>query len=223
MAAIDDAIKSYQGSLDDATKQFISDTQELEDEELSLEEILAILAALSFAEYFVEELGLSTGINAYMAATETVLADLPFFGVATETQLVALQNIQRYNIESLTRYVSSTMRSSMAQGILNRLDKFEMEDLIRANIKSTVPRLDNVIVTQISNYQQAVVSQMASDLPASTKYRYDGPRDDKNRAVCREYLNAQPLTRKEIKVIKSDGFMLRGGVNCRHLWFPVDV
>ena len=129
MAAIDDAIKSYQDSLDDATNRFISDTQELEDEGLSTEEILAILAALGFAEYFVEALGLSTGINAYMAATETVLADLPFFGTATETQLLALQNIQRFNIESLTRYVSSTMRSSMAQGILNRLDKFEMEDL----------------------------------------------------------------------------------------------
>ena len=223
MAAIDDAIKSYQDSLDDAVTQFISDTKELEDEGLSTEEILAILAALGFSEYFIAELGLATGINAYMAATETVLADLPFFGVATETQLVALQNIQRFNIESLTRHVSSTMRSSMAQGILNRLDKFEMEDLMRANIKSAVPRLDNVIVTQISNYQQAVISQMASDLPVSTKYRYDGPRDEKNRAVCRQYLDAQPLTRKEIKVIKSDGFMLRGGVNCRHVWLPVDV
>jgi len=223
MAQIDDAINAYQSSLDNATTQFVSDTKELEDDGLSVEEILLIIAAIDFTSYFVEELGISAGINSYMATTETLLADLPFFGVATETQLVALQNIQRSNIEGLSRTVASSMRASMAQGIANRLDRFEMEDLIKANLRTQVPRIDNVIGTQLANYQQSVIATMAADLPDDTKYNYSGPRDKKNRPVCREYLDSQPLTKNEIKVIKSDGFSARGGVNCRHLWLPTDV
>ena len=223
MAAIDDAIQSYEDSLENATAQFIADTQELRDEGLSDDEILAIIAALSFTDYFVENLGFNASISSYIDTTRLLLADLPFFGLASEAQLVALENIQRFNITSLSRSVATSMRASMAQGIVNNLDRFGVEELIKTNIKANVPRIDNIITTQLSNFQQSVIATMASELPDNTKYRYIGPRDDKNRPVCRKYLNAGPLTKKQIQVIKSDGFLVRGGVNCRHLFLPENV
>ena len=220
---IDQAVESYEQSIEDAINQFVEDTQELEDDGLSTEEILAIIAAIDITSYFIEELQFAAAQNAYMAATETILADLPFFGVATEQQLLALQNIQRFNIEGLTRHVTANMQASMAQGIASKLDRGPMAELMRSNIKTTIPRVENIIGTQLGNYRRAVIMQMAVDLPESALYDYIGPRDEKNRPVCRQFLDSSPLTEQEIRSIKADAMETGGGINCRHYWYPIDV
>jgi len=138
---IDQAIESYEQRIQDAIDQFTQDTKDLEDDGLSTEEILAIIAAIDVASYFIEELGIITAHNAYMVATETILADMPFFGIATEQQLLALQNIQRFNIEGLTRNITANMQSSMAQGIASKLTKEQTGALIRSNIKTTTSKV----------------------------------------------------------------------------------
>ena len=220
---IDQAVESYEQSIEDAINQFVKDTQELDDDGLSTEEILAIIAAIDITSYFIEELQFAAAQNAYMAATETILADLPFFGVATEQQLLALQNIQRFNIEGLTRHVTANMQASMAQGIASKLDRGPMAELMRSNIKTTIPRVENIIGTQLGNYRRAVIMQMAVDLPESALYDYIGPRDEKNRPVCRQFLDSSPLTEQEIRSIKADAMETGGGINCRHFWYPIDV
>tara|TARA_Y100000310_G_C20464056_1_gene706738 strand:+ start:225 stop:893 length:669 start_codon:yes stop_codon:yes gene_type:complete len=220
---IDQAVESYEQSIEDAINQFVKDTQELDDDGLSTEEILAIIAAIDITSYFIEELQFAAAQNAYMAATETILADLPFFGVATEQQLLALQNIQRFNIEGLTRHVTANMQASMAQGIASKLDRGPMAELMRSNIKTTIPRVENIIGTQLGNYRRAVIMQMAVDLPESALYDYIGPRDEKNRPVCRQFLDSSPLTEQEIRSIKADAMETGGGINCRHYWYPIDV
>ena len=220
---IDQAVESYEQSIEDAIDQFVEDTKELEDEGLSTAEILAIIAALDITSYFIEELQFAAGQNAYMVATETILADLPFFGVATEQQLLALQNIQRFNIEGLTRHVTANMQASMAQGIASNLNKEQIATLMRSNIKTTIPRVENIIGTQLGNYRRAVVMQMAVDLPESSLYDYIGPRDEKNRPVCRQFLDSSPLTEQEIRSVKADAMETGGGINCRHYFYPIDV
>ena len=220
---IDQAVEAYELQIEQVTEQFVQDIQELEDDGLSTEEILALVAAIDFATYFIEELQFAAGQNAYMVATETILADLPFFGVATEQQLLALQNIQRFNIEGLTRHVTANMQASMAQSISSGLNRTEMSALIKSNIKSTIPRIDNVIGTQLSNYERAIIMQMSADLPENQLYDYIGPRDNKNRPVCRQFLDSSPLTKAEIRSIKSDAMETGGGINCRHKFMPIDV
>ena len=61
---IDQVIEEYESSIDYAIDQFINDTKELEDEGLSVSEILLIIAAVDFTSYFVEELRFSTALNA---------------------------------------------------------------------------------------------------------------------------------------------------------------
>ena len=220
---IDQAVESYEQSIEDAIDQFVEDTKELEDEGLSTAEILAIIAALDITSYFIEELQFAAGQNAYMVATETILADLPFFGVATEQQLLALQNIQRFSIESLSMNITANMKSSMAQGISSGLNRSEMSALIKSNIKSTIPRIDNVIGTQLSNYERAIIMQMSADLPENQLYDYLGPRDNKNRPVCRQFLDSSPMTKGEIRAVKSDAMETGGGINCRHKFMPINV
>jgi hypothetical protein len=220
---IDQAVEAYELQIEQVTEQFVQDIQELEDEGLSSEEILAIIAAIDFASYFIEELGFVAGHNAYMAATEDILSNLPFFGVTTEKQLLALQNIQRFNIESLSMNIAANMKSSMAQGIASGLGRAEMSSLIKNNIKSTIPRIDNVIGTQLSNYERSIIMQMSAGLPEDQLYDYLGPRDNKNRPVCVRFLDSSPMMKSEIRAIKSDAMEAGGGINCRHKWMPINV
>ena len=220
---IDQAIEEYEASIDYAVDQFINDTKALEEEGLSTAEILAIIAAIDFTSYFVEELRFSTALNASVVATEDILANMRFFGSSTEQQLLALQNIQKFNIEGLTRQVTSSMQSSMAQGIATKMDKDNLATLMRANIKTQIPRVENVIGTQLSNFQRSVVLQMATDLPENTLWEYIGPVDEKNRPVCKQFLRTDPLTEDQIRAVKPDALETAGGVNCRHFWYPLDV
>ena len=66
---IDQAIEEYELQIEQVAEQFVQDIQELEDDGLSTEEILVIIAAIDFAAYFIEELGFIAGHSAYMAAT----------------------------------------------------------------------------------------------------------------------------------------------------------
>ena len=220
---IDQAIEEYEASIDYAVDQFINDTKALEEEGLSTAEILAIIAAIDFTSYFVEELRFSTALNASVVATEDILANMRFFGSTTEQQLLALQNIQKFNIEGLTRQVTSSMQSSMAQGIATKMDKDNLATLMRTNIKTQIPRLENVIGTQLSNFQRSVVLQMATDLPENTLWEYIGPVDEKNRPVCKQFLRTDPLTEDQIRAVKPDALETAGGVNCRHFWYPLNV
>ena len=221
MAVLDDTIDAYTQSIDKASDEFVKDAKELEDEGLTTEEILLFLAAIDVAPYFVEDLGVSAGINAYMAATESLLGDLPFFGATSEAKLLALQNVQRSNIVRLSGTIGESVRMSISQGIANRLNVDDISALIRRNLGRDVPRVDTIITSTLGTYQQSVIATMSDDLPASTLYRYQGPRDKKNRDLCKTFLNDQPLTRAEIELEQSGAFLDRGGYNCRHLWIPV--
>jgi hypothetical protein len=119
--------------------------------------------------------------------------------------------------------IAANMKSSMAQGIASGLGRAEMSSLIKNNIKSTIPRIDNVIGTQLSNYERSIIMQMSAGLPEDQLYDYLGPRDNKNRPVCIKFLDSSPMMKSEIRAIKSDAMEAGGGINCRHKWMPINV
>tara|TARA_R110000803_G_scaffold153330_1_gene218196 strand:- start:2849 stop:3520 length:672 start_codon:yes stop_codon:yes gene_type:complete len=223
MATINQAVSTYEGGIENAISGFQQDIEELEEEGLSTAEILGIIAAIDFTSYFIEDLRFSAPINTFMATTETILSDLPFFGATSEVQLVALQTLQRQGIEGVTRSVANTMQKAMASGISSGLKGEQLKNAIRSSIKTNIPRVENVIGTLLGDYRRSVVTAMSIDLPKNTLYAYIGPDDDKNRAVCRTFLANDPLTREEIREVKSDGFEHGGGTNCRHYFSPINV
>lgn len=222
MAALDDVIKSYDGQLEQSSREFVNDVEELEKEGLSAAEILLFLAALDVTTYFTKDLGMSAGINSYMGATTSLLDDLPFFGRISEEQLLALQNVQRSGIIGVTNNIGESIRMSIAQGVSNNLGRTGIEDLIRRNLGRDMPRIDTVITSSLGVYQQSVIGAMAQDMPTDMLWQYNGPRDNKNRELCRQYLDRSPLTKEEIETIDANGYYDRGGYNCRHLWLPLD-
>jgi hypothetical protein len=223
MPTIDQAVSSYENSIEDAINGFQQDVEELEEEGLSTIEILGIIAAIDFTSYFVENLRFSTAINSFMATTEDILVDLPSFGRTTEIQLVALQTLQRQGIQGVTRQVSNVMQNAMVAGIHNGLKGDALKNVMRTAVRTNIPRVENVVGTMLGDYRRSVMGAMAMDLPESTEYEYVGPDDDRTRPICRTYLSSDPLTIDEIRQVKADGFEHGGGVNCRHYWSPIDV
>ena len=221
MAVIDDATSSYLRSLEFAEDEFIKDIQQMEEDGLSGEEILAALAALNVATYFVEDLGMAAAINTQMDFTETLLDDLPFFGSVTERQLVALQNVQRSSVLKYTEHLGELVRQEVITGTQLGLSADDIKDRLTRSIN--VNRVDNVIETAMTNYQQQVIFTMTEGLPEDQKYYYEGPLDKKTRPLCREILAMQPFTRQELESRFSGAFTDRGGYNCRHLIIPVST
>tara|TARA_Y100001938_G_C8098992_1_gene440188 strand:+ start:3562 stop:4344 length:783 start_codon:yes stop_codon:yes gene_type:complete len=221
MAVIDDATSSYLKSLGVAEDEFIQDVKQMEEDGLTGEEILAALAALNVATYFVEDLGMAAAINTQMGFTETLLDDLPFFGSITEGQLVALQNVQRSSIIKYTEHLGELVRQEVITGTQLGLSADDIKDRLTRSIN--VNRVDNVIETAMTNYQQQVIYTMAEGLPENQKYYYEGPLDKKTRPLCREILAMQPFTRQELESRFSGAFTDRGGINCRHLIIPVST
>ena len=219
MAVIDDAISSYLKSLGIAEDEFIQDVKQMEEDGLTGEEILAALAALNVATYFIEDLGMAAAINTQMGFTETLLDDLPFFGSVTERQLLALQNVQRSSVLKYTEHLGELVRQEVITGTQLGLSADDIKDRLVRSIN--VNRVDNVIETAMTNYQQQVIFAMAEELPQDQRYTYSGPLDNKTRPLCREIIAAQPLTRQQIESIFPGSFVDRGGYNCRHLWLPL--
>ena len=204
MPTIDQAVNSYENSLDVAINGFQQDVDELEEEGLSTTEILGVIAAIDFTSYFIDELRFSTAINSFMATTEDILDDLPFFGRASEIQLVALQNLQRQGIEGVTRQVTNAMQNSMVSGLSSGLRGEALKDVMRTSVRSNVPRMENIIGTLLGDYRRSVIAVMALDEPEDTLYEYIGPDDEKTRPICRTFLASDPLTIDEIRQIKAD-------------------
>ncbi len=222
MAILDEVIKSYDDELERASREFVDDVDNLKEEGLSASELLLFLAALDVATYFTQDLNMNVAVNSYMNATTSLLDELPFFGSIQEEQLLALRNVQQSYILGVTNQVGESLRMSISQGVSNNLNRIQIEDLMRRNLGRDLPRIDTIITSSIGVYQQSVIGAMAEDLPGDTLWQYDGPRDNKNRPLCREYLNKQPLTQEQITDIDSNGYYDRGGYNCRHLWLPLD-
>tara|TARA_R100000655_G_scaffold107383_1_gene157781 strand:- start:183 stop:965 length:783 start_codon:yes stop_codon:yes gene_type:complete len=219
MAVIDDAITSYVKSLGVAEDEFLKDIQQMEEDGLSGEEILAAIIALNVATYFVEDLGMSAAINTQMGFTEKLLDDLPFFGFVTETQLVALETVQRSSILKYTEHLGELVRQEIITGTQIGLSTDEIKDRLVRSIN--VDRVDNVIATAMTNYQQQVIYTMAGELSEDQEFTYVGPLDKKTRPLCREIIAMQPFTRNELESRFPGAFTDRGGYNCRHLIIPV--
>ena len=97
-SAFADYIDQFEVSLDD----FLADVDELEEEGFDLEEVLAALAALSMADYWLTTLNMESAVNAYISRLGAILEDMGAFAPMTEGQLAALEFIQREALESFS-------------------------------------------------------------------------------------------------------------------------
>ena len=208
----------YIASFENAQDAFISEVDKLEEDGLSAAEILAILASINMAIYFLEDLGMSSAVSVIDADILAILDSLPSFGQVTELQLTAFRNIVNNSVISYTQSLGDDLRNIMMQGITNGSSKDEIRNMMRRSAKGR--RVENIINEALRTFEQSVIAEMARDLPHSTLFTYVGPLDAKTRPLCRHILARSPLTRSQIESRFPGAFLDRGGYNCRHLWLP---
>ena len=217
---IDQAVQNYLSQLDESREEFVKDVEELQEDDLSTEEILAILATFTIADYWIRDLQMQSAIQSYLNATGLILDDMFAFGTITETQLLALRKMQESAIINYSQRLGDEVRLGISEGLSRGLKGSALRDGVKSKLSLNPGRIEGVVATTLATYRRSIDSIMSESLPAKTKFYYHGPLDEKTRSICRLMLSAGGMTRKDVESRFPGALIDGGGINCRHRWEP---
>ena len=219
---IDQAVKDFLDQLGKAQEEFLKDIEQLEEDGLSMEEIMVALGVLSIADYFIEDLGMNVAINKYMASADNLLDELFMFGRITESQLQALRLSQEQAVTAYITELGEQLRVTILQGVANNLPPKEMGDLVRRGADFQPSAVDKVVGDGLATFNRSVVAVMIVGSPPGRKLWYLGPLDNKTRPICRKMIAAGELTANQVSSQFPGALQDSGGINCRHIWTGVE-
>lgn len=215
---IDQTVADFQLQLDQSIQEFFKDADELQKEGLSSEEILAVLAGLSIADYWLQDLQMQNAIDTYLRATGFLLDDMFKFGRITEVQLLALQSLQESSILNYSTRLGEEVRLGFSEGISQGLRGQSLRDSIASKLSVSPRQVEGIVSTTLATYSRSVNNLMAESLPEETLFYFDNPIDDKTRPICRVMVAAGGMTRSEVENKFPGALTDGGGINCRGSW-----
>ena len=119
---------------------------------------------------------------------------------------------------SIIRVISGHIRNQVVNGVSAGLTAdMIIERVAQSSISNA--QMQTLVNTTLNTYSRTITNQMMENAPATTKYVYVGPVDDRTRLECLDYASAGEITEAEIigngwTASLIDG----GGFNCRHKW-----
>ena len=120
--------------------------------------------------------------------------------------------------DSVIRTISGHIRTQVSKGLQVGLTAQQItEGVINSSISNA--QIQTLVNTTLNTYSRQVTNQMMKNAPATTKYVYVGPVDDRTRDECLDMAEEGEITESEIltkfgEAVLADG----GGFNCRHKW-----
>jgi len=214
----DEAFEDYNDRLNQSIEEFLNDISEMEEDGYSIEEILAVLAAMAVGEYFIEMLGMNGAVNAYSGRLGSILDNLVSFGTITEGQLASLGSIQSQAVAQFTSDMAERVRLLTAQGLSSGQSVRQIRAMINRNPLTQSRNIETFISSGIASYKRSVVGIMSETADPGVLYQYEGPLDSKTRPICRVMLASPNLTKDDIGAQYPGAFTDGGGYNCRHSW-----
>tara|TARA_R100000315_G_scaffold53735_1_gene27551 strand:+ start:188 stop:979 length:792 start_codon:yes stop_codon:yes gene_type:complete len=218
---IDSAFADYNNQFESSLDGFLADLEELEEDGFNVGDVLAALAALNMADYWLTTLNMDSAINAYISRLGAVLDDIRSFAPMTETQLSALEFMQRDALESFTVQFGERIRLTASQGLSSNRSISGIRAMILRDPLTQSKNIENFIASGMATFNRNVVGVMAENAPDNELYQYIGPLDGKTRPICRVMLASPDLTLREIDEQYPGAFDEGGGPNCRHYWGKV--
>ena len=215
--SIDIAVADFEARLTEAQDQFTQDVEELREQGLSTEEILAILAGISMVDYWLVDLQMQQAVNRLMISFDTLLDDAVFFGKVSETQLVALRNMQQASILRYTTDISERVRLSLVQGVLQKMPRKDISAMLLRDLSIKPYQVDTIISTSMATYSRSLTLLQLEQNPTQ-KLIYNGPMDSKTRPVCIRMLKEGGMTQDQVEAKYPGALRDGGGFNCRHQW-----
>jgi len=217
---IDSAVAEFEASFQEAQEQFLLDTEELKQEGLSTEEILAIIAGISMVDYWLQDLGMQQAVNRLMLSFDTLLDDAVFFGKVTETQLQSLRSMQQASILKYTEDIGTKVRLSLVQGVLQGQSKEQIRRLLLRDLDIKPYQVNTIIETSMATYSRSLTLLQLEDSPEQ-RLIYEGPLDSKTRPICIRMLKEGGLQQNQVEGKYPGALRDGGGFNCRHQWVPL--
>jgi hypothetical protein len=217
---IDSAVEDFNKSLTEAQDLFIEDVNQLQEEGLSTEEILLILAGISMADYWLQDLQMQKAITRLMGSFDTLLDDAVFFGKVTENQLFALRSMQEASILRYTTDLGDRIRLSLVQGVLQKMPKADIRQMLLQDLSIKPYQVNTIIETSMATYSRSLTLLQLEDSPEQTLI-YQGPLDSKTRPVCIRMLKEGGMTQNQVEAKYPGALRDGGGFNCRHQWVPL--
>ena len=217
---IDQAVADYLSQLEQSQEEFYKDVEELQDEGLSKEEILAVIAGLSLADYWLQDLLMQRAVDSYLDATGFMLDDMVKFGRISEAELLAFRKLQESSIITYSTRLGEEIRLGLSEGISQGLSGKDLRERVATKVSLSPRRIDSVVTTALASYNRSIILTMADDSPQDELWYYHGPLDEKTRPICRVMLSERGLTQNEIESRFPGALIDGGGFNCRHRWLP---
>jgi len=215
--SIDKAVAEFEASLTEAQDQFTQDVEELREQGLSTEEILAILAGISMVDYWLQDLQMQQAVNRLMISFDTLLDDAVFFGKVSETQLVALRNMQQASILRYATDIGERVRLSLVQGVLQKMPQKSIKAMLLRDLSIKPYQVDTIITTSMATYSRSLTLLQLEQNPTQSLI-YQGPMDSKTRPVCIRMLKEGGMTQSQVESKYPGALRDGGGFNCRHQW-----
>ena len=120
--------------------------------------------------------------------------------------------------QTIINTIAGNIRKELVTGIQSGLP---LNTIIQSVSNSSISnaQMQTLVNTTLNTYSRTITNQMMENAPATTKYVYVGPVDDRTRLECLDYASAGEITEAEIigngwTASLIDG----GGFNCRHKW-----
>ena len=162
---IDSAVADFQASLEEAQEEFLTDVQELrEEDDSNLEEVLAVITDISIVDYWMQDLGMQKAVNSLMANFDTLLDDAVFFGAVTESQLLSLRDVQQSAMVRFTEDIGK-VRLSLVQGVLQNQNRDQIRRALLQDLDVRPYQVETIIETSMATYSRSLTLLQLQDGP----------------------------------------------------------
>ena len=183
----------------------------------SKDEILDLLSKRDFKKVILADKEFKNAYNELNGLYGKALKNMDKFADISPNTLLAITKMnQAQFFDKMAVDIAISLKGNLTSGILGGLSKSDIIKGVEANLRPD--QIDTLVTTALSNYSASINSLMADKLPKNVSYVYTGPVDKKTRPICLQFMSSGQLTRDQINGIVSNGFIERGGFNCRHQW-----
>jgi len=184
---------------------------------LSKEDILSVLAKKDFKKVILADKEFKNAYNGLNGLYSEALKNMDKFADISPNTLLAITKMnQAQFFDGMAVNIATSLKGNLVSGILGGLSKNDIINGIKADLRPD--QINTLVTTALSVYTASITSLMADKLPKNVSYVYTGPIDEKTRPICLQLMSSGQLTRSQINGIVSNGFIERGGYNCRHQW-----
>tara|TARA_R110002020_G_scaffold52794_4_gene148163 strand:+ start:1645 stop:2370 length:726 start_codon:yes stop_codon:yes gene_type:complete len=181
------------------------------------DQILELLSKKDFKKVILADKEFKNAYNELNGLYGKALKNMDKFAEISPNTLLAITKMNQAEFfDKMAIDIATSLKGNMTSGILGGLSKDDIMKGVQADLRPD--QIDTLVTTAISNYTASVNSLMADRLPKNVAYVYTGPVDKKTRPICLQLMSSGQLTRSQINGIVSNGFIERGGFNCRHQW-----